>query len=66
MTLIQIDLGKFGTNTEICSNFYEIWHSQQIEETNYEYNIDSVWSARVIIGSEWLEVVRFDSQSEHD
>ena len=66
MTLIQIDSGKFGTNTEVCSNFYEIWHSQQIEETNYEYNIDSVWSARVIIGSEWLEVVRFDSQSEHD
>ena len=23
---------------EICSDFYEIWHSQQIEHANYEYN----------------------------
>ena len=33
-----IDSGKLGPNTEICSNFYEICHSQQIEHANYEYN----------------------------
>ena len=32
-----IDSGKFRHNTEICSDFYEIWHSQQ-EHANYEYN----------------------------
>ena len=32
------DSGKFGPNTEICSNFYEIWHSQQMEHANCEYN----------------------------
>ena len=29
---------KSGPKTEIVSNFYEIWHSQQIEQANYEYN----------------------------
>ena len=29
---------QIGPNTEICSDFYEIWHSQQIEHANYEYN----------------------------
>ena len=29
---------KFGPKTEVFSNFYEIWHSQQIEHANYEYN----------------------------
>ena len=33
-----IDSGKFGPNTEICCDFYEIWHSQQIEHASYEYN----------------------------
>ena len=33
-----IDSDKFGPNTEICSNFYEIWHSQQIEHACCEYN----------------------------
>ena len=33
-----IDLGKFGLNTEICSDFSEIWHSQKIEHAYYEYN----------------------------
>ena len=28
----------FGPKTEVFSNFYEIWHSQQIEHANYEYN----------------------------
>ena len=55
-----VDSGKFGPNTEICSNFYEIWHSQQIEHANYEYNRRQClersrhyWH-RLIIGSEWL------------
>ena len=26
-----MDSVKFGPNTKICSDFYEIWHSQQIE-----------------------------------
>ena len=30
--------GKFAPSTEIFSNFYEIWHSQQIYYANYEYN----------------------------
>ena len=29
---------KFGPKTDILSNFYEIWHSQQIEHAYYEYN----------------------------
>ena len=32
------DSGKFGPNTEICSDFCEIWHSKQIEHANYEYD----------------------------
>ena len=31
-------LGKFSPNTEICYDFNEIWHSQQIEHGNYKYN----------------------------
>ena len=31
-------LDKFCSNTEICSDFYEILHSRQMEHTNYEYN----------------------------
>ena len=30
-----IDSDEFGPNTETCSNFYEIWHSPQIEHANY-------------------------------
>ena len=38
MTLTQnYKIAKFGPKTEILSNFY-IWHSQQIELANYEYN----------------------------
>ena len=29
---------KFSPKTEIFSNFYEIWHLQQIEHANYEDN----------------------------
>ena len=32
---------KFGVKTEMCSNFYEISHLEQIEHTNYEY---STWN----------------------
>ena len=27
---------KFGLETEICFDFYEIWHSHQIKHANYE------------------------------
>ena len=37
-----IDSGKLGPNTEICSDFYEIWHSRQIDCANYEYR-DLAW-----------------------
>ena len=30
--------GKFGLKTRIFTKFYEIWHSQQIEHANHEYN----------------------------
>ena len=60
MTLTNNKFAKFGPETEIFSNFYEIWHSQQIERANYEYNtrhcLDrsrDYW-LRIIIGSEWL------------
>ena len=33
-----IGLGKFGTNTEVCSDFYKIWHSQEIKHAYYDYN----------------------------
>ena len=55
-----MDSVKFGLNTEICSNFYEIWHLQQIEHANEKYNKHqclerwcNYWR-RMIIGSEWL------------
>ena len=31
-----IDSGKFGPNTEVFRNFYEIWHLQQIQNASYE------------------------------
>ena len=49
---------KFGPETEICSNFYEIWHSQQIKYANYEYNTRQClegshdYCLRMIIGTE--------------
>ena len=33
-----MDSGILGPNTEISFDFYEIWHLQQIENANYEYN----------------------------
>ena len=54
---------KFGHKTEICSNFYEIWHSYQIEHyeynTNYEYNTHQCLEGSRdyllrIVCSEWL------------
>ena len=39
MTLNQnYKFAKFGLKTKICSDFYEIWHSQQIKHANCEYN----------------------------
>ena len=55
-----IDSGKYGSNTEICFDFCEIWHSQQIEHAHYEYNTRQClersrdYWLRMIVGSEWL------------
>ena len=39
MTLAQnYKFAKFGLETEICSNFYEMWLSEQIKHASYEYN----------------------------
>ena len=47
-TLIGIDdldpnykSGEFGPKTEMCFNFYETWHLEQIKHANYEY---STWN----------------------
>ena len=29
---------EFSPKTEMCSNFHEIWHSEQIEHANYEHS----------------------------
>ena len=56
--------GKFGPNPKTCSDFYEIWPSQQIRHANYEYNtcqcLDLVcdYWLRVIIGCEIRITVR--------
>ena len=59
MTLTQnYKFAKFGPKTEILSNCYDIWHSQQIEHANYEYNTRQClersrdYWLRMIIGSE--------------
>ena len=57
-------LGKFGPNTEICYDFNEIWHSQQIEHANYKYNTRQCltcscdYSLRMIIGCKIRPTVR--------
>ena len=59
-----IDSSKFGPNNEICSDFYEIWHSQQIEHAYYEYNTSQCldrshyYRFRKIIGSEYGTIIR--------
>ena len=62
----KLQICEIWSQTEMCSNFYEIWHSQQVEHANYEYNtrkclerLRDYW-IRMIIG-----FVKFDSQSEH-
>ena len=59
MTLTQnYQFAKFDPKTEIFLNFYEIWHSQQIEHANYEYHTFQYlerscdYWLRMIIGSE--------------
>ena len=54
MTLNQnYKFAKFGLKTKICSDFYEIWHSQQIKHANCEYNTRQRLE-RVVINLEWL------------
>ena len=50
MTLTQnYKFMKFGPKTEMCFNFYEIWHLEQIEHANYEYSTWIWWSWHKII-----------------
>ena len=56
-----LDSGKFCPNTEIWSDFYEIWDSQQMEHANYENNTrhglqrSRDYRLRMIIGCKiWL------------
>ena len=44
-----MDSGILGPNTEICPDFSEIWHLQQIENANYEYNTCQCLELFVII-----------------
>ena len=44
-----MDSGILGPNTEISFDFYEIWHLQQIENANYEYNTRQCLELFVII-----------------
>ena len=37
----KLEISKFGPKTEMYSNFYEIWHLEQIEHADYEY---STWN----------------------
>ena len=61
MTLTQnYKFEKFGPRTEM-SSIYEIWHSQQIEHANYEYNIRQYlelsldyWLRMIIDCKTWL------------
>ena len=53
-------LGKFGPNTENCSNFSEIWHSEQTEHADYEHITRQClerlhdYLLRIIICLKWL------------
>ena len=59
-----IDSGKFGPNTEICPDFYEIWHPQQMEHAYYDYNTRQClkhshdYRLRMIVGSEHGTIIR--------
>ena len=44
-------MGRFGPKIAMCSNFYEIWHLEQIKHTNYEYGTWNWWSWPKIIDS---------------
>ena len=33
----KLKIAKCVPETEMCFNFYEIWHLEQIEHPNYEY-----------------------------
>ena len=65
MTLTQnCKFAKFGPKTEICSNFYEVWHSQQIEHAYCEYNTRQCLKhshdnrLRMIMGSEHGTIIQ--------
>ena len=37
----KLQMCEIWSQTEMCSNLYEIWHLEQIEHANYEY---STWN----------------------
>ena len=37
----KLQIYEIWSQTEMCSNLYEIWHLEQIEHANYEY---STWN----------------------
>ena len=37
----KLQICEIWPQTEMCSNFYEIWHLKQIEHANYKY---STWN----------------------
>ena len=45
------NFANFGPKTEMCSNFYEIWHLEQIEHATCEYSTWNQWSCSKIIDS---------------
>ena len=52
MTLTQnYKFAKFGSKTDMCSNFYEIRPLEQIKHANYECSIWNGWSWPKIIDS---------------
>ena len=52
MSLTQnYKFAKFGPKTEMCFNFYIIWHFIQIKHANYEYSTWNWWSWPKIIDS---------------
>ena len=56
MTLTQnYKFAKNGPKTEMCSNFYGVWHLEQIEHANDEY---STWN--------WLSWPKIINSSKFD
>ena len=57
-----IDSGKFGSKTEICSNFYDICQSQKIEHAYYDHSKclerSRDYRLTMVVGSEHGTIIR--------